>query len=150
MSSKCRGSESCYNRGCRSEQCKKAASDARRERRRLAREAVGVANATPGLDMDRTPLVSVPINNASTSVNADTSVVAAVVEEINGLAAPCPGLAAAALSMAAILDNPKATSTKPAAAKVLVSVLDRLQKASSATRRGNLALVRSMTSEKRT
>jgi len=44
-----------------------------------------------------------------------------------------------------LLDNPKATSTKPAAAKVLVSVLDRLQKASSTTRRGKLAVVRTMT-----
>lgn len=50
----------------------------------------------------------------------------------------------AAKAMAAILDNPKAVSTKPQAAKVLISLLDKLQKAST-TRRGKLAVVRTMT-----
>jgi hypothetical protein len=59
MPSKCRESESCYNDGCRSEACRLAASEARRERRRSAREAVG---ELPGLDTDRTLPVPTPIN----------------------------------------------------------------------------------------
>src|SRR5581483_9043084 len=99
MSSKCRENESCYNRGCRSEACRLAASEARRARRRLAREAVG---ESPGLDTGRTNLVSVTTENAPTCVNADCSVVGAVLEEISGLAGLRPGLAAAAKVMAEV------------------------------------------------
>ena len=73
MPSKCRGTESCYNNGCRSEACRLAAAEGRRERRRLAREAVGELS---GLDTDRTRVVSVPINNPPISANVDRSVVA--------------------------------------------------------------------------
>jgi hypothetical protein len=51
---------------------------------------------------------------------------------------------AIALAMARILDNPRARSAQPAAAKVLVAVLDALHKGST-QRRCNLALVKSMT-----
>jgi hypothetical protein len=37
-----------------------------------------------------------------------------------------PGLAQAELAMARILDNPKAVTTQPAAAKVLAALLDKL------------------------
>ena len=50
--------------------------------------------------------------------------------------------------MARILDNPRAKSTQPPAAKVLASVLDTLHKGSAQQRRGNLAVVRSMTKER--
>ena len=56
-----------------------------------------------------------------------------------------PGLAAAALSLARVLDNPRAVSTHPAAAKVLTPLLDKLHRASR-PRRGNLAVVRAMAS----
>jgi hypothetical protein len=46
--------------------------------------------------------------------------------------------------MARILDNPRAASSQPPAAKVLQSVLDKLR-ASAPGRRGNLRLVRAMT-----
>jgi hypothetical protein len=59
-----------------------------------------------------------------------------------------PGLRAAALALAAVLDNPKATSTKPAAAAALVNMLDTLRKSTRGTR-PKLASVRAMTSEKR-
>jgi hypothetical protein len=42
-------------------------------------------------------------------------------------------------------DNPRVASAQPPAAKVLVSVLDTLHKGSAQERRGNLALVRTMT-----
>jgi hypothetical protein len=70
----------------------------------------------------------------------------AIAAEIAGLASAeaRPGLAAIAVAMARLLDNPKARSTQPSAAKVLVTVMDTLHK-SVPDRRGNLALVKSMT-----
>jgi hypothetical protein len=68
-----------------------------------------------------------------------------VSEEIDGLAAQArPGLAQAALALARILDNPKAVNQQPAAAKVLISMLEKLRSASPAGRRG-LAVVRELT-----
>jgi hypothetical protein len=68
-----------------------------------------------------------------------------VEDEIAGLTEARPGLAQTALAMARTMDDPKATSREPAAAKVLVTVLDTLRKASAQVRRGNLAMVRTMT-----
>ncbi|MDT7723310.1 MAG: hypothetical protein QOE94_4321 [Mycobacterium sp.] len=56
-----------------------------------------------------------------------------------------PGLVAAAVAMARILDNPKAVSSQPPAARVLTSLLDKLRSASAQGRRGRLAVVRTMT-----
>jgi hypothetical protein len=66
--------------------------------------------------------------------------------EIEGLGAHHrPGLAAAALALARVLDNPKATSSKPAAAKVLAALLTQLRSVSARGRRGGLSVVREMT-----
>lgn len=146
MRSKCRESESSYNAGCRCEACRLAATVARRERRRLAREAVG---ALPGLDTDRTRVVSLPVNNAPTSGNAGTSVVAGVLEEISGLESPRPDLVAVALCMAELLDNPKATSSKPSAVPRLLAVMEKLHSTAARQRNTPLAVVRSMTSGKK-
>jgi hypothetical protein len=54
-----------------------------------------------------------------------------------------PGLAQAALAMARVLDNPRAVSSQPAAAKVLAALLDKLRSASARGSRG-LAVVRTM------
>lgn len=54
-------------------------------------------------------------------------------------------VAIAALAMARILDNPKAVTTQPPAAKVLATLLDKLRTASASGRRGHLAVVKSMT-----
>ncbi|HEY2504636.1 MAG TPA: hypothetical protein VGI68_25310 [Mycobacterium sp.] len=43
------------------------------------------------------------------------------------------------------MDDPKAKNQAPAAAKVLVGVLDKLRSDSARQRRGGLALVRTMT-----
>jgi hypothetical protein len=68
-----------------------------------------------------------------------------VTKEIDGLASQArPGLAQAALALARILDNPKAVNQQPAAAKVLVSLMDALHK-SAQGRRGHLASVKAMT-----
>jgi hypothetical protein len=49
------------------------------------------------------------------------------------------------MAMARDLDNPRAINQQPAAAKVLVSLLEKLRSASAQGRRGSLALVKSMT-----
>jgi hypothetical protein len=54
-----------------------------------------------------------------------------------------PGLVAVALAMAAILDNPLAITSQPAAARQLAAVLDVLHK--HQVRRGRLAAVRTKT-----
>jgi hypothetical protein len=74
------------------------------------------------------------------------SVELAVESELGGLpgARLRPSLAAVALAMARILDG-RVPTAKPAAAKVLVSVLDTLHKGSAQGRRGNLAVVKSIT-----
>jgi hypothetical protein len=57
-----------------------------------------------------------------------------------------PGLVAIVVCMARVLDS-AASTPKPAAAKVLVSALDALHKASAQGRRGRLALVEEMTTK---
>ena len=56
-----------------------------------------------------------------------------------------PGLAAVALELARLMDNPRAVNQHAAAAKVLARLLDELASASARGRRGNLSLVKSMT-----
>jgi hypothetical protein len=69
-----------------------------------------------------------------------------VLAEIQALGSSArPGLVAAAVAMARILDNPKAVSSQPPAARVLTSLLDKLRSASAQGRRGRLAVVRTMT-----
>lgn len=70
---------------------------------------------------------------------------AAVSEEIASLGNHHrPGLEATALALARIMDNPRATSTQPAAAKVLCALLDKLRSATARGNRGRLAVVRSI------
>ena len=54
-----------------------------------------------------------------------------------------PGLAAGAVSMARILDNPLAVSTQPAACRQLMAVLDVLHTA-AVPRHGRLAVIQEM------
>jgi hypothetical protein len=69
----------------------------------------------------------------------------AVEAEIAGLAEARPGIAQAALALARIMDNPRAVSSQPAAAKVLAALLDKLRSTSARGRRGQLAVVRTLT-----
>jgi hypothetical protein len=77
-------------------------------------------------------------------------VVAGVLEEISTLESPRPDLVAVALCMAALLDNPKATTSKPSAVPRLLQVMKELHATAARQRNNPLAVVRSMTSEKRT
>ena len=68
-----------------------------------------------------------------------------VAAEIDGLASEArPGLAQVALALARVLDNPKAVNQQPAAAKVLVALLEKLLSASARGRLGGLSVVRTM------
>jgi hypothetical protein len=89
-----------------------------------------------------------PVNNASTCVDADRSVVAGVLAEVSTLESPRPDLVAVAIALAEVMDNPKATTSKPPAAGRLLQVLEKLHSTAS-KRQTTLAVVRSMTSEKR-
>jgi hypothetical protein len=143
MRSKCDGSQRSYNRGCRCAACKSAAADARRERRKRQSEAVGEPETvdTGG------QLVSVPTFEPSTSVTGSGPVESAVSLEIEQLGPHRrPGVAAVALALARILDNPKAVSSQPPAAGQLVHAMNTLRKSATGAM-PKLASIRSMTSK---
>jgi hypothetical protein len=114
------GTPSRYSQGCRCADC----TEAHRLR--------AIDYRTRKLESEPEPTSPGPVEKA-------------VQAELGGLAVSRPSLAAIAVSMARILDNPRAKSTQPPAAKVLASVLDTLHKGSAQVRRGNLSLVKSMT-----
>ena len=118
-----------YNDGCRCEDCK----DAQRLYQRRYRERRAAGNALP-------PAADVSLPAAGVPGPVESGVQA----EIAGLSEARPGLAQAALAMARILDNQRAVSSQPAAAKVLTSLLDKLRSASAPNHRGRLRVVRAM------
>ena len=151
-----------YRRGCRCDQCKCAQNEYQRARRQRIAESVGAQNYAPEVFADpATPsLVLLPpasMSSSLTSANTRSAVtqpqqtpvgavVAAVMAEIEWMGRHRrPGLAAAAVALAEILDNPKAVSSQPAAAKVLATLLEKLRSASTCGRRGDLEFVRTMT-----
>ena len=125
-----------YTRGCRCNDCITAERDYQRNRYRRRR---GLPLDPP----DHPPLKVV----SSEGLREAGPVESAVQAELHTLdaASDRPGLAQAALALARILDNPKAINQQPAAAKVLAGLLGELRKGSAQRRRGNLALVKSMT-----
>lgn len=124
------GTQRRYVQGCRCDDCREAHRVSAREYRE--RRATGQIEAPSG--------VAVP------SVVVPGPVEIGVSEEIDGLASQArPGLAQAALAIARILDNPRSVNQQPAAAKVLISMLEKLRSASAPGRRGGLAVVREMT-----
>jgi hypothetical protein len=125
-----------YNDGCRCDDCKDAQRRYQQRYRERQRSLAPVPNGTPDVG-----------DNATTSMRASSPgpVEEAVEAEISKLADARPGLAQAALALARVLDNDKAVSSQPAAAKVLASLLDKLRTASAQGRRGRLAMVRTFT-----
>jgi hypothetical protein len=115
-----------YNDGCRCDDCKDA--------QRLYQQRYRERRQSPS-----------PVGNLATAASGPGPVELAVEAEIGELAGARPGLAQIALALARVLDNPKAVSIQPAAAKVLAALLDKLRSASAHGRRGALALVRTMT-----
>ena len=129
------GTQRRYVEGCRCEDCR----EAHRVSARAYRERRSNGESGPA------PVVVIP----SAVVSAGRGPVESGVEaEISGLASEArPGLAQAALALARILDNPKAVNQQPSAAKVLGALLENLRSASARGRRGNLAVVRTMTTK---
>jgi hypothetical protein len=126
------GTRSRYLAGCRCDDCK----DAQRRYQQRYRERR--ISGTPQLQPTAVAQLPQPDRGPVES---------GVREEIDGLVAEArPGLAQAALALARVLDNPKAISTQPAAAKVLASLLEKLHSASARGSRGSLAVVRGMSS----
>jgi hypothetical protein len=122
-----------YTRGCRCNICKTAERDYQRDRYRRSRELT--------VDQPGEPL-SVAGAEGSGEAGPVESAVAAELHTLHTVT-DRPGVAQIALSLARILDNPK-SANQPAAAKVLISMLEKLRSASPAGRRG-LAVVRDMT-----
>ena len=124
-----------YTRGCRCNICKTAERDYQRNRYRRSR----------GLTVDPP---EEPLSVAGAEWSGESGPVeSAVAAELHTLhtVTDRPGVAQIALSLARILDNPKAVSSQPAAAKVLSTMLDKLRAVSARGRRGGLAVVRTMT-----
>lgn len=135
-----------YNDGCRCDVCKSAENDYRKRKRQEKAEAVGefVAPVPGGLR-----LLPATSDSALTSVNElshpEYSVVEGVLAEIEQFGGHRrPALANAALALAAVLDNPKAVSTKPAAAGKLSDLLEQMRK-SADNKESRLSRVRGMT-----
>lgn len=118
------GTRRSYNDGCRCDDCKDA--------QRLYQQRYRERSLSP-------------VTNVTTALASLGPVESGVQAEIGGPAAEArPGLAQMALAMARILDS-TAVNQQPAAAKVLVSLLDKLHQAGTPGRRGHLATVRAMT-----
>jgi hypothetical protein len=124
-----------YTRGCRCSVCKAAERDYQRNRYRRQR----------GLPIDPPDPFKLTVAESRQIASHDGSVVAAVRGELGAApaAAERPGLAAAALALAAILDDPQHVAVQPAAARQLVAILGTFSKRTQ--RRGKLAVVKSMT-----
>lgn len=120
-----------YRAGCRCAECKSA--QALYQRRYRDRVLNGETVPWPSVAPELPP-------------SGPGRVEAAIGQEIEGLAmaAARPALVETAVSLARILDNPRAISQQPAAAGKLADILDRLHKG-AAPRRGGLKLVRAMT-----
>lgn len=146
------GKVATYNSGCGCDLCKLANKEYRKALRQRHREAAGLFGGTPVAGALR--LLQ---GEALTSANAPVTqpcpvanmVELAVAEEIGALGDHNrPALEAMALALARVLDNPRATSTQPAAAAKLADILGKLHAASVRGRRGSLAVVRTMTERK--
>jgi hypothetical protein len=118
--------------------CKAAERDYQRNRYRRRR----------GLPVD--PPEGSPLVVASADGQGEAGPVESAVQaELHSLNAGTdrPGVAQIAVALARIMDNPKAVSSQPAAARVLAALLDKLRSASARGRCGHLALVRTMTAK---
>ncbi|WP_375485111.1 hypothetical protein [uncultured Mycobacterium sp.] len=124
------GTRQRYNQGCRCGGCSAANNRYQQgyRQRKLLPETAPVAADDPG-----------PVELA-------------VQAELDNLPAPTdrPGVAAAALAMARLLDNPRAVGSQPSAAKVLAGLLRDLRSASVRGRYGRLKVVREMTDKEGT
>ena len=135
-----------YKQGCRCDQCKSAEREYQQDlRRRKAEASPGDATSgvTPGLALVqdlRTSQVEV-----SSGFAAEDSAVAGLRIELERMNALDGALVGAAFALARVLDDPKATTAKAAAAGKLSDLLEQLRK-SGEVKKSKLASVRAMTS----
>ena len=130
------GTHSRYSQGCRCDACR----EGHRLKARAYKERKEAGQVRPRAELEgrsEFPNVSERIGPGPVEVGVEA--------EIGDVAGARPGVAAVALAMARLLDDPKARNQAPAAAKVLVSVLDKLCATSARQRRGGLSVVREMT-----
>ena len=130
------GTNAHYMAGCRCPDCTEAHRARAREYRRR-KNAGEVASPFRYADKQQE---SVPLPAETGPGPVEVGVEA----EIGGVVDARPGLTQVALAMARLLDDSKAKNQQPAAAKVLVSVLNELRSEFARGRRGKLALVRQM------
>jgi hypothetical protein len=119
------GTRRSYNDGCRCDDCRDAQ---RLYQQRYREQALS------------------PITKVTPARAVPGPVEAGVQAEIGGIATQArQGLAAMALSLAQLMDDPRAVNQKSAAAKVLTSLLEKLHEVGARGRHGHLAAVRTMT-----
>jgi hypothetical protein len=121
-----------YRRGCRCGACRAANRLYQRERR----AGSGDANASPAVSSAVSGAVTPAVSAVSDAVTAELTMLGPHTR---------PGLAAGALAMARILDDPCAVPQHPAAAGRLFAVLEELH-VHAPRRAGKLAAVRRLTS----
>ena len=140
MAAKKHGTRSGYLTGCRCDRCRYA----QRLYQRRYRERRANGETRP----HSAPVVVAQLPPAELQPVGPGPVEQAVEAELAGLPAAQsrPAISAIELAMSRILDG-RVPTPKPAAAKVLVSVMDALHKGSAQARRGNLAVVKSMTTK---
>jgi hypothetical protein len=122
-----------YQAGCKCDVCRKAQSDYRKRLRQRKNAGRQLGLAAP-VDAGPAAASSTPVSDA----------VRLELDMLGGAAEIRPGLAAAAMAMAAILDTPLYVGQAPAAAGRLVAILGMLHKLPN-RRGGFLTSVRAMT-----
>ena len=130
-----------YRDGCRCDDCRLGMREYHADLRR--RKAAGEPVRGPG------KVVSLPSAAANTRPAGPGPVEAAVLEEIEGLqlTSDRPGLAAMAVSLAQLMDDPMSKGKRPDAAAKLEQLLEKLHKGAD-VKKSRLATVRAMTSAK--
>lgn len=137
------GTRQCYADGCRLPECKAAQAKYMREYKARKAGATVTDIRAPGRPKKgAVPTVPVSVGQPAEAGPNER----AVLEELATLtsAETRKGVAAGALTMARILDNPLALAQQPSAFAKLQTALDDLRKG-SARKRGRLASVQAMT-----
>lgn len=130
-----------YRDGCRCDPCRAGMREYHADLRR--RKAAGEPVGNPGR------VVNFPAQPANAQPATPGPVESGVAAEIRDLqqTSDRPGLAAMALSLAQLMDDPAAKTKRPEAAAKLGEILEKLRKGADA-KKSKLAAVRSMTSVK--
>lgn len=131
-----------YRQGCRCDQCRSAEREYQQELKRRKTEP----DVAPGHGQGNAGLAFLPGGSvAAESVGPRVAAFRRAMESLNG--DKVPDLVAAAESLCEVLDNPRALSTRPAAAAKFAELMGQIRK-SGDEKKSKLASIRSMTSVK--